>query len=285
VAGPYPGVVWASWAGRLSDGHEPPCLPMSELRQRTNECEDKLRCEAQRLAQLLLPDLGGPTLEQARAWTGLEYLGPKILEVLETERRALEQQRQVLEQSPEFGQCEHEAARQLQQEKGRLKEHLAALIPFLRTCEGHPRFAELVKKGYGTSAYQGRFWRLSYYSDRSAAAELCRRTGKASWDELMRDYRLATESYSVLGERLQDFDATRRSPKREWEHLGRCLQGLEALHLQTLRVRLQLSLLKGGDIWARLESQSLPPRLKDQVQITALLADQLQELRRMRAER
>lgn len=254
-----------------------------QLREQIHACEDELRQATQTLASRLLPLLDVPSLDCCRRFTGLDFLSSQLLEHVQREQAELQEQQRRLEQDPQFDACPKLHAELHQEEQERISRHRAALLPLLQACHGHPRFQQLVRSGFGTPRYTTPFWRLSFYADRSAAAELCQRTGKKSWTDLLHDYQAAAESYDVLSERLQDLGTTRpRTPREQWELLDRRLQALHALHLQTARSRLQLALLKGGGIWACLERAEIEPELQAAVQQTALLHDKLQELRRQR---
>ena len=257
---------------------------LSELRQRIEGAEDRLRREAQELARVLLPELSEEALQRARRWTGLDFLGPNLLENVERDRRDIETSRCELESHPDFARSPAAQIEAIETERQRLEGHKQALVPLLRACEADPRFTELVKKGYGTGRYRSAFWRLSFYRDRSDARDLCRRAGKKSFAELVEDYRQAVESFDVLQQRLQELkSAYQRSPRKLWEQLGQRLDKLEAVHLNTAQSRLQLALIKGGNVWGQLErSGDLPRDLKLAVNSACLLHDQLEELRRQR---
>jgi hypothetical protein len=260
-----------------------PLTHARQLREEIAACEDQLREATRVLAARLLPSLDQSTLDRCRLQTGLDFLNAQLLQHLAQERTDLEHQKSCLEKHPQYEGCPKLHAELHAEEQGRLSSHRAALIPFLRACEGHPRFARLLRSGYGTARYDTPFWRLSFYSDRAAATELCQRTGKKSWAALLHDYETAAESYEVLSERLRELSQVRpRTPREEWESLERRLQSLSALHLQTAQSRLQLALLKGGEIWSRLQATELESSLHEAVLHAGLLHDQLQELRMQR---
>lgn len=250
------------------------------LRDQLSRVEDLLRQEVSELSMRLLPGLD--QLESAYRCTGLEFLKPSSLEALAAERAELERRRAELEMHPEFNVPVTQSERQNAAERRRLQEHQAALLPLIRICHGHPRFAHLLRSGYGTGRYSTPFWRLSYYTDRKAAAELCQLTGKKNFTALLRDYHSANDSYDTLSHRLEDLKNLPPGPRQEWEHLGKRLQGLEPLHLSTCQTRIQLALLKGGPCWKALENADLPPDTRRIVESTGLLKDQLDELRRQR---
>lgn len=257
---------------------------LAELRQRMEGVEDRLRGETQALARLLLPDLSETVLLRAQGWTGLDFLGQSLLQHVERDRQDIEARRQELQAHPDFEKSPEAQIEAIEAERQRLEGHKDALIPLLQACEADPRFTELVKKGYGTQRYRSGFWRLSFYRDRSAARDLCRRTGKKSFPELVDEYRGAVESFEVLQQRLQELkSAYQRSPRKQWEQLGQRLEKLESVHLNTAQSRLQLALIKGGEVWNQLEQSSdLPRDIKLAVNSARLLHDQLEELRRQR---
>ncbi|MBT9585498.1 hypothetical protein IV102_19305 [bacterium] len=252
------------------------------LRDQIARVEDLLRQEAQELSLRLLPDL--EKLDHAYQCTGLDFLKPAALEMLARERQQLEQRRAQLENDPDFHVPVSDSQRLAAAELRRIREHQAALVPLIRICHGHPRFAELLRNGYGTGRYATPFWRLSFYADRKAAAELCQRASKKNFAALLRDYHSANDSYDVLHERLEDIKERPLSPRQQWEQLGRRLQGLEQVHLSTAQSRIQLALLKGGPCWAALKRAPLEPEMARMVEATGLLKDQLDQLRQQRAD-
>ncbi|MBS2034900.1 hypothetical protein JST97_07925 [bacterium] len=252
-------------------------------RQQISRVEDQLRHEAQKLSVHLLPSLDPEVVALAQQRTGLSFLLPTLFDILGQEREQIEARRRELEALPEFGLSVSESQRLTQAELKRIRDHQAALVPLIRECHGHPRFALLLKLGYGTRAYSTPFWRLSFYADRRAAEELCRRTGKKNFAALLRDYEAAMDSYDTLNGRLESLKSGPPPPRLEWEQRGRQLEELAATQLVTQQARLQLALLKGGPIWSRLEKTKLEPELAILVESTGLLRDQLEELRQQRA--
>ena len=253
------------------------------MRDQIARVEDLLRQEAQELSLRLLPGLEPEQLAQAHLWTGLDFLQPTLLELLQREREQLQTRRQRLEQEPDFQIPVSESQRLASAELRRLREHQADLTPFLRTCHGHPRFADLLRNGYGTGSYATPFWRLSFYADRRAAAELCQRTGKKNFAALLRDYQSANESYDILDDRLHNLKQRPAGPRQEWEQLGQRLTELDRVYLSTAQSRIQLALLKGGPCWDRLAKVELERELRRLVEATGLLKDQLDELRKQRS--
>lgn len=245
--------------------------------------EDLLRRETQRLSAALLPNLDPEVVSLAQRRTGLSFLLPVLFEILEAERRQIVERRQHLENLPEFGISVSESQRLAQAEFKRIREHQAALVPLIRECHGHPRFALLLRLGYGTGRYSTPFWRLSFYTDRRAAEELCRRTGKKNFSALLRDYETAMDSYETLNGRLDHLKSGPPPVRLEWEQRGRQLEELAQTQLVTQQARLQLALFKGGPIWANLEKSGLEPELAQLLESAGLLRDQLEELRRQRA--
>ncbi len=253
------------------------------LRDQIARAEDLLRQECQELSLRLLPSLDREVVALAQRRTGLSFLLPVLFDILEAERKQIVERRQHLESLPDFALSVSESQRLAQAEFKRLRDHQAALVPLIRECHGHPRFALLLRLGYGTGRYCTPFWRLSFYADRRAAEELCRRTGKKNFAALLRDYEAAIDSYETLNGRLDHLKSGPPPARLEWEQRGRQLEELNATQLVTQQARLQLALFKGGPIWANLEKSGLEPELARLVESTGLLRDQLEELRRQRA--
>lgn len=253
------------------------------LRDQIARAEDLLRQECQELSLRLLPSLEREVVALAQRRTGLSFLQPVLFDILEGERRQIEERRQQLESLPEFNLSVSESQRLTQAELKRIRDHQLALIPLIRECHGHPRFALLLRNGYGTGRYCIPFWRLSFYADRRAAEELCRRTGKKNFAALLRDYETAIDSYETLNGRLDDLKSGPPPARLEWEQRGRQLEDLTQTQLVTQQARVQLALFKGGAIWSHLEKSGLDPELARLVESTGLLRDQLDELRRQRA--
>lgn len=253
------------------------------LRGQIVRVEDLLRQETQELSLRLLPSLDREVVALAHRRTGLSFLLPPLFDILEAERQQIVERRAQLEGLPEFSLSVSESQRLAQAELKRIRDHQAALVPLIRECHGHPRFALLLRHGYGTGRYSTPFWRLSFYADRRAAEELCRRTGKKNFSALLRDYEAAMDSYETLNGRLDDLKSGPPPARLEWEQRGRQLEQLAQTQLVTQRARLQLALFKGGPIWKTLENSGLEPDLARLVESTGLLRDQLEELRRQRS--
>ena len=253
------------------------------LRDQIARVEDLLRQETQELSLRLLPSLDPEVVALAQRRTGLSFLLPTLFDILEAERKQIVERRRQLESLPEFAVSVSESQRLAQAELKRIRDHQAALVPLIRECHGHPRFALLLRLGYGTGRYSTPFWRLSFYADRRAAEELCRRTGKKNFTALLRDYEAAMDSYETLNGRLDHLKSGPPPARLEWEQRGRQLEELARTQLVTQQARLQLALFKGGPIWKTLEKSGLEPELARLVESTGLLRDQLEELRRPRA--
>lgn len=253
------------------------------LRDQIVRVEDLLRQETQELSLRLLPSLEPKVVALAQSRTGLSFLMPVLFDILAAERKQIEERRQHLESLPEFAVSVSESQSLVQAELKRIRDHQSALVPLIRECHGHPRFALLLRLGYGTGRYSTPFWRLSFYADRRAAEELCRRTGKKNFSALLRDYEAAMDSYETLNGRLDNLKSGPPPARLEWEQRGRQLEELTRTQLVTQQARLQLALFKGGPIWKVLEKAGVEPELARLVESTGLLRDQLEELRRQRA--
>jgi hypothetical protein len=253
------------------------------LREQIARVEDSYRQETRRLALALLPSLEPEVVARAHRSTGLSFLLPSLFEILAAERRQLEERRLHLEGLPEYQVSVSESQRLTQAEVKRIREHQAALTPLIRECHGHPRFATLLRLNYGTARYSTPFWRLSFYADRKAAEELCRRTGKKNFAALRYDYESAMDSYETLNGRLDSLKSGPPPARLEWEQRGRQLEELARTQLNTQQARLQLALFKGGPIWAILENSGLQAELAQLLEAAGLVRDQLEELRRQRA--
>ncbi|MBX3169660.1 MAG: hypothetical protein KF760_19815 [Candidatus Eremiobacteraeota bacterium] len=253
------------------------------LREQIVRVEDSLRQETRKLSVHLLPSLDREVVALAQRRTGLSFLLPVLFDILEAERQQIVERRQHLESLPEFALSVSESQRLAQAEIKRIRDHQAALVPLIRQCHGHPRFALLLRLGYGTGRYATPFWRLSFYADRRAAEELCRRTGKKNFAALLRDYETAIDSYETLNGRLDSLKSAPPPARLEWEQRGRQLEELARTQLVTQQARIQLALFRGGPIWRTLEKSGLEPELAQLVESAGLLRDQLEELRRQRA--
>lgn len=66
-------------------------------------------------------------------------------------------------------------------------------------CEGHPRFARLWENGFGSDEFEAPWWRVSYWQDRTAAAEVVALfPGKKAFGEVREEYRTARENLVVF---------------------------------------------------------------------------------------
>ncbi len=252
---------------------------MSSLREQTARTEDFLRQETLKLARTLLPSLESEVVSAAQRRTGLSFLAPATLSALSLECEELEARRRELESMPEFQLSPAEARRTAQEELVRVKEFQAALSSVVQQCLAHPRFQTLLQVGYGTSRYSTPFWRYSFYLDRRAAHELCASTGKKDFKALLEEYESAADSLQVLQARSQRLSSSSASPREEWEQRGRQLEKLKASQLNTLQTRLQLALLKGGEVWETLKSSQPSLEFTRMMGSVERLRDQLEALR------
>ena len=248
-------------------------------REQIARTEDFLRQESLKLAKILLPSLESEAIRVAHQRTGLSFLSPAMLDVLFKERQELETRRRELEAMPEFPLSPAEAKRTAQEELVRVQEFQAALGSIVQQCQAHPRFQTLLENGYGTSRYNTPFWRYSFYLDRSAAAQLCASTGKKDFRELRDEYESAEDSLKSLRDRSQRLNSSSASPREEWEQCGRQLQQLTHSQLNTLQTRIQLALLKGGEIWQTLKNSQPGIDFLRTMGSVERLRDQLDNLR------
>ncbi|MBX3170330.1 MAG: hypothetical protein KF760_23190 [Candidatus Eremiobacteraeota bacterium] len=248
----------------------------NQQRQRT---EDFLRQETLKIAKILLPSLESEAVSAAHRRTGLSFLSPALLDVLCAERQELEARRRELEGMPEFQLSPAEAKRTAQEELGRLQEYQAALGSVVQQCQAHPRFQLLLQVGYGTSRYSIPFWRYSFYLDRWAANELCASTGKNDFQTLLDEYQSAEDSLKILQARSQRLSSDHPSPREEWEQCGLQLEKLKASQLSTLQTRIQLALLKGGEVWQVLKASQPGVEFVRLMGSVERLRDQLEDFR------
>lgn len=244
--------------------------------------EDFLRQETLKMARILLPSLEQEAVDSAHRRTGLSFLSPAMLNILFAERQELETQRRELEGTPEFQLSPAEARRTAEEELGRIKEFQDALGSVLQQCQTHPRFQILLDSGYGTSRYITPFWRYSFYLDRWAAQELCAATGKKDFQSLLDEYQSAEDSLQTLKSRSQRLSSAKISPREEWEQRGRQLEQLQASQLSTLQTRIQLALLKGGEVWQALRASQPSIEFVRMMGSIERLRDQLDEFRSRR---
>ena len=195
------------------------------------------------------------------------------------ERQELETQRRELEGQPEFQMSPAEARRTAQEELGRIQEYQEALGSVVQQCRAHPRFQSLLETGYGTSRYSTPFWRYSFYLDRWAAQELCASTGKKDFPTLLEEYQSAEDSLQTLQSRSQRLSSAKASPREEWELRGRQLEQLQASQLSPLQTRIQLALLKGGEVWQTLKSTQPSVDFVRMMGSIDRLRDQLEDFR------
>jgi len=121
------------------------------------------------------------------------------------------------------------------------EEQKAPFVQVLFECESHERFARLIETGYGTAEQKTAWWRFSYWSDRSAAAELVAKLAKTSFAEVREEYRVAKETVATydaeLG-RLRREVAAGEALDKEYAALYEEHQHLDEWALQHARVRL-----------------------------------------------
>lgn len=252
---------------------------MNPQRERT---ENFLRQETLKLAKILLPGLDPEVVKSAQRRTGLSFLSQETLDLLASEGQQLEERRRELENMPEFQLSPAEAKRSAREEREHLQEYQATLTAVVQQCLAHPRFQLLLESGYGTSRYNTPFWRYSFYLDRRAASELCAATGKKDFKALLEEYQTAQDSLQSLKARAQRLSEDKPGPREEWQQRGRQLEQLRAGQLSTLQTRIQLALLKGGEVWLALKSSQPDMEMVQMLGSIERLRDQLEQLRAAR---
>lgn len=194
------------------------------------------------LLGVLLPSMSPEHRARAAALTGYSPLiHPEVQKAIEDERAWLVARIAAIEAEPRFANRELLRAPRvgsLTRAITELEEYRAALIPVLHAAN-HPRLGRLLHVGYGTDAYQEKWWRSSYYADWEAADQILERfPAKRSFGEVRDEVLSAREA-------VREYDARLAEHRAEWakgqaldaEYAQRtaALPTVEARHFQRAR--------------------------------------------------
>lgn len=193
------------------------------------------------LVVALLPSMAEAHRARAAMLTGyLPLVHPDVGPSLEGERQRLSQRIAAIEADPRFAHRELLRAPRV----GSLTRAIAELEQFRAPLVGvllqaaHPRLERLLHVGYGTDAYQEKWWRSGYYADWEAGDQILERFPNKTFAEVRDEYLQARDAVMVYDARLAEL-------RREWtagqaleaEHAqhSAALPTVEARHLQRAR--------------------------------------------------
>lgn len=208
------------------------------------EIEAQLGEASRDLGQSLLPTLEPAAIARAVGLTGYAPLTHENIPArVEAERVDLRHKIAAIEADRRFAQREllrHPRVGSLPRTLRELSEYRKPWADFMQACS-HPRLARLIQSGWGTPQYTGAWWRLSYYSDRSAAAEiLARFPGKKEFGEIAADWARAVETVAKLDAEIaktQHEITTGERMEAEHARLGEALASVDARWLAWARDR------------------------------------------------
>lgn len=181
------------------------------------------------LVVTLLPSMGEAPRARAAALTGyLPLIHPDVATSLTGERQWLSQRIAAIEADPRFAQRELLRAPRV----GSLTRAIEELEQFRAPLVGvlvqaaHPRLERLLQVGYGTDAYQEKWWRSAYYADWEAADQIVERFPGKTFAEVRDEYLKTREAVDVYDARLAEI-------RREWT-AGQALETEHARHSAAL---------------------------------------------------
>lgn len=211
-------------------------------RQKVLEQRDQAAAD---LGRALLPALDPPSIARAAQITGLVGLPQENLPGQREARRAFLTQRLTqITQDPRYRDRElmrHPRTGSLVTAIAEATEQRRPLAEVVERCETHMRFQRLLEIGWGTEEQKAPWWRFSYWSDRSAAAEIVAQSGKSSFAEVREEYRVAKETvatYDAELARLRGELAAGEALDAEYAKLYEEYQNLDQWALDAARVRL-----------------------------------------------
>jgi hypothetical protein len=147
---------------------------------------------AQDLGKALLPRLDAASIAAAAEATGMVGLpAENIIGQLEARRAWLAGRLQQILNTPDYAQREllrHPRTGSLTRALAEATEYRGLAYQFVGACEANPRFERLIETGWGTAEEKAPWWRYSYWQDRSAAADVVAKSGKASFAEVRDQY-------------------------------------------------------------------------------------------------
>jgi hypothetical protein len=129
-------------------------------------------------------------------------------------------------------------------------EHRGPLAEVVNRCEYHARFRRLLELDFGSASQSPPWWRLSYWSDRSAAAEIVEGfPGRSTFLEVREEYRVAKDAVAVYDAELSSLRAkvaTGEALDREYATLSDEHHNLDRMAIDYTRARIVTHML-GSD--------------------------------------
>lgn len=178
-----------------------------------DEVQRQLEEATGELGRTLLPDLSPTSIARAVALTGFATLQTDDLPGrMAAEKTQLERRRAEIDRDPHFTQREllmHPRTGSLTRQLAEIEDLKRPWDGVMAGCTGHPRFARLIESGWGTETYDGGWWRVSYWKDHSAAADLLKVFSEAP------DFNAVRAQYFQACDTLQKLGAERDRLKGE----------------------------------------------------------------------
>jgi hypothetical protein len=219
------------------------------------------------LGQALLPRLDAASIAAAASSTGMVNLPAEDLPgKLEARRAWLVSRLQQIASAPEYAQREllrHPHTGSLTRALAEANEYRNLAHEFVAECEDHPRFEQLLEGGFGTAEEKAPWWRYSYWQNRSAAADIVTKSGKASFADVREEYSKRQQDVATydgeISQLRQQIDAGEQI-EREYATLWEEHHTLDARGLAQTRGRLVQHLLgvDAATVTQRLNAASSP---------------------------
>jgi hypothetical protein len=188
------------------------------------EVQKQLETATSELGRTLLPDLSPASLARAVALTGYATLQTDNLPGrMAAEKAQLERRRAEIDADPRFARREllmHPRTGSLPRQLAEIEDLKRPWDAVMAGCTSHPRFTRLIESGWGTDAYEGGWWRVSYWKDHSAAADVLKVFPEAP------DFNAVRAQYVQACDTLQKLGSERDRLKAE---IAAC-ESLEAEH-------------------------------------------------------
>lgn len=211
------------------------------------------------MVETLLPSIDTDVLDRASQRVRLPKVSANALrERMLVETRRIDTERQQIERDDRFRRAEQHRATYAIALAG-LNESIAPLQDSVSVLEAMERFPELIEVGYGTEAYNRKWWQLSYYRDWEMADLVVEAAGPRLHAE---DFATIAATYVEERDALRQLQASRDTEARGLAVVDGLVARHQALremresigprtlsHARTL-ARTHLSALDGDDLLA-----------------------------------
>jgi hypothetical protein len=233
---------------------------------------ERAKLEAERtralsdLGQVVLPRLDHASIAAAAQAVGLAGLPAEDVPArLEARRQWLAARLSAILVDPRYRDREllrHPRTGSLMTAIAQNEDYRKPAADVIATCDAHPRFEGLWTGGFGTPEQGAKWWRYSYWQDRSAASELVSKfEGKTTFAEVRDEYARAKETASVFDAELAKLRAevaAGEALEREYATLHEEHRTLDARGLEHTRGRIVEHMLSSDASLVAARLRALP---------------------------